>query len=495
VTTRNGSRATAFPRDFVWGATTSAYQIEGARGADGAGESIWDQFSRRPGKVWQGQNGEAACRHHERYRDDVRLFAALGLGAYHFSVSWPRVLPDGTGAVNPAGLAFYDRLVDALLEAGVTPWVTLYHWDLPACLYARGGWLNPEIAAWFARYAEVVVDRLSDRVQHFMTMSEPVCFIGTGMFKGGHAPGDQHELGCVLQAGHHALVAHGTAVQAMRAAARRPLRIGLSGVCEPRVPVPPDLACPGSADAAYRDADIAAARELTFRVDARPDASSVWFAAWWTDPIYLGSYPAQALAGYGRAAPRIAAGDMATIHAPIDFLAINLYRGIWARAGAGGPEDVELPPGFPASTYGWPVTPECAYWGPRFFHERYGLPIVITENGFASRDWVSLDGRVHDGQRIDFLHRYLRELHRATRDGVPILGYFHWSALDNFEWDEGYQQRFGLIHVDYATQRRTPKDSAYFYRRVIESQGLCLWDEPAARGFEPVPAPHDGRSA
>jgi beta-glucosidase len=255
-------------------------------------------------------------------------------------------------------------------------------------------------------------------------------------------------------------------------------------VCEPRVPVPANLACPGSGGAAIHAADLAAARELTFRVDARPDARSVWYAAWWTDPVYLGSYPADALAGYGRAAPRIAAGDMAVIHAPLDFLAINLYKGIWARAGASGPEDVELPAGYPASSYGWPVTPECAYWGPRWFHERYRRPIVITENGFASRDWVSLDGRVHDGPRIDFLHRYLRELGRALHDGVPITGYFHWSALDNFEWDEGYQQRFGLIHVDYATQRRTPKDSAYFYRSVIDSHGRCLWGE------REVPPPH-----
>jgi beta-glucosidase len=476
-----GSSARTFPRDFVWGASTSAYQIEGARRADGGGESIWDQFSRKPGKVRQGQTGETACQHYHHYREDVKLFAALGLRAYHFSVSWPRVLPDGTGDINERGLDFYDRLVDALLAENITPWITLFHWDLPSALYARGGWLNPDSAAWFARYAELVVKRLSDRVRHFITLGEPICFIGTGMFKGGHAPGDQHELRDVLQAGHHALLAHGTAVRAMRAAARQPLQIGLKGVSEPRVPVPPELALLGNSDPVYRDADIHAARELTFRVDARPDASSVWFMSWWTDPIYLGAYPERALADYGRAAPRIKAGEMAIIGERLDFFAVNTYKGIWARAGAEGPEDVEFPPGFPTSTYGWPIVPEAAYWGPRFLHERYRLPIVITENGLACRDWVGVDGRVRDSQRIDFLHRYLREAHRAISDGVPIFGYFHWSALDNFEWDEGYNQRFGLIHVDFSTQKRTPKDSAHFYRDVIATQGRSLWPERERR--------------
>lgn len=464
-----------FPRDFVWGASTSAYQIEGARGADGGGESIWDVFSRKPGKVYGGESGERACQHYHRYRDDVALFAELGLRAYHFSVSWPRVIPDGLGAVNAAGLDFYDRLVDALLARDITPWVTLFHWDLPSALYARGGWMNPDMPAWFARYAELVIDRLSDRVRHVITMGEPICFVGTGLFKGGHAPGDQHQLRDVLQAGHHALLAHGTAVRAIRAATRQPLQLGLKGVSEPRVPVPEDITA-GIDGAAVREVDVAAARARTFQVDASPDATSVWFTAWWTDPIYRGAYPQDALDAYGAAAPRIASGDLATISQPLDFFALNTYKGIWARAGRGGPEDVPHPPGYPRSTYGWPIVPEAAYWGPRFLHERYGLPIVITENGLACRDWVDVDGEVRDPQRIDFMVRYLRQVHRAITDGVPITGYFHWSALDNFEWDEAYEQRFGLIHVDFATQRRTPKQSARFYRRVIESQGRCLWE-------------------
>ncbi len=464
----------SFPGEFVWGASTSAYQIEGDRRADGAGESVWDLFVRKPGKVWGGHDAEIACQHYRRYREDVALFAELGFGAYHFSVSWPRVLPDGSGAVNAAGLDFYDRLVDALLAKQIVPWITLFHWDYPLALYARGGWLNRESVDWFARYAECVVRRLSDRVHHFITLGEPECFITAGHQKGGHAPGDTQALREVLRMGHHAFLAHGTAVQAMRAAARRPIRIGMKSVGEPRVPYPGPGAAAGAAEPPSA-ADVAAARELTFRVDARPDATSTWFAPLWMDPVYLGRYPDGALEGYGRAAPQVTPDELRTIAQPLDFFALNTYKASWARAGAGGPEEVAFPIGHPMSAYDWPVVPEAIYWGSRFFHERYRLPIVVTENGLATGDWVDLDGRVRDSHRIDYLRRHLRELHRAIEDGVPIHGYFHWSALDNFEWEQGYRLRFGLVHVDFATQRRTPKDSAYVFRDIIRSSGRSLW--------------------
>lgn len=464
-----------FPSSFVWGASTSAYQIEGDRFADGAGESTWDQFCRKPGKVWGGHDAARACEHYRRYREDVGLLAELGLQAYHFSVSWPRVLPDGDGSINERGLDFYDRLVDALLERGVAPWVTLFHWDYPSALYARGGWLNRDSANWFARYAEIVVDRLSDRVRHFITLGEPECFITAGHQKGGHAPGDQHELRDVLRMGYHAFLAHGRAVQAMRAAAHQPLRIGMKSVGEPRVPYRGAGEGEGEGEGALRPADVEAARALTFRVEARPDAASTWYPALWMDPVYLGRYPDGVLEGFGRAAPTVHPDDLEVIGQPLDFFALNTYKGSWARAGADGPQDVPFPPGYPMSAYDWPVVPEAIYWGARFFHERYRLPIVVTENGLATADWVELDGRVRDAHRIDFVRRSLRELHRGVAEGLPIEGYFHWSAFDNFEWEQGYKLRFGMIHVDFETQRRTPKDSAYFFREVIRTQGRSLW--------------------
>ncbi len=466
-----------FPRDFAWGAGTASYQVEGHRRADGAGESTWDVFCQKPGKVWRGHHGEPACDHYNRYADDVRLFAELGLNAYRFSISWPRVLPGGVGAVNERGLDFYDRLVDALLEQGITPWVTLFHWDYPMALYARGGWLNRDSVDWFARYAEIVTRCLSDRVRHFITINEPEVFVGPGHQQGRHAPGDTHALREVLGAGHHVLLAHGTAVQAMRAAARQPLKLGIAPVGEPRVPYHPSMN-PSRSDEQQRtdfDANVEAARALTFRTNA----PHTWFAAWWMDPVYLGRYPDDGLEFFGAASPVVRAGEMATISQPLDFLGINIYKGVWARSGEHGPEDVDFPLGHPITGHDWPIVPESVYWGPRFLYERYGLPVFITENGLSCRDWIDLAGRIRDTHRIDFMRRYLLEVHRAIRDGVPIEGYFHWSVMDNFEWAEGYKQRFGLIHVDYSTQKRTFKDSARYYQHLIATRGRGLWDDPS----------------
>ena len=457
-----GPRMTSirFPSDFAWGAAAASYQIEGAARDDGKGPSTWDMFCRKPGAVWQGQNGDVACDHYHRYREDVALMKQLGLKAYRLSISWPRVLPAGVGAVNEAGLAFYDRLVDELLAAGITPWVTLFHWDFPLELYYRGGWLNRDSAEWFAEYADLVARRLSDRVRHFMTLNEPQVFIGAGHDEGRHAPGDRLAFAEVLRAGHHALLAHGRAVQALRAAARQPLRIGMAPVGLTSLP------------ATSAEADVTAARARTHSVWAR----TVWVNTWWMDPVFLGRYPDDGLALFGADAPKVASGDLEIIAQPLDFFGVNLYQGTRVRAGASGAEIVPPEVGSPITAFEWDVTPEVTYWGPRFFWERYRKPIVITENGISCRDWVARDGKVHDPDRIDFTARHLIELGRAIADGVPVEGYFHWSFIDNFEWAHGYKHRFGLVFCDYATQRRIPKDSAYWYAKVIATNGASLLD-------------------
>jgi beta-glucosidase len=449
-----------FPKGFVWGTATASYQIEGAAFEDGRGLSVWDMFCRRPGAVWNGQSGETACDHYHRYREDVALMKAMGLSAYRFSVSWPRVLPKGTGAVNPKGLAFYDHLVDDLLAANIAPYVTLFHWDYPYDLFCRGGWLNRDSADWFADYTAVMVDKLSDRVRHWITFNEPQCFIGLGHSEGKHAPGEKLEFSQVLQSAHHVLLAHGKASQVIRARAKLAADVGYASVGIIRIP------------ATDSPMDIEAARQSMFAV---PMDANLWNNSWWIDPILLGRYPANALEMYGARAPKIQSGDMETIHQPVDFLGANIYSGERVRAGKDQqPETVLYPDGFPLTAFRWYVEPAAMYWGPKFYAERYQRPILITENGMSNVDWVSLDGGVHDSIRIDFLRRYLRELGRAIQDGVDVRGYFHWSLLDNFEWAEGFKERFGLVYVDFATQKRIPKDSANWYKDVVASNGQAV---------------------
>ncbi len=448
-----------FRKDFVWGAAAASYQIEGAHDADGKGPSVWDAFCRWEGKTFLGQTGETACDHYHRYREDVALMKQMGLKGYRLSISWPRVLPEGVGAVNEKGLAFYDCLVDALLEAGVQPWVTLFHWDLPLALHRRGGWLNREIVEWFGQYARVIMDRLSDRVRHWMTLNEPQVFISHGYGEGVHAPGLKLGIRDLLLAAHHALMAHGRAVQVIRQYAKSSPTVGWAPVGSVRYP------------ATSSPADVEAARLATTTVRHK----YLWSNAWFGDPVVLGGYPSSGLRLFGAEMPKIQPGDMELMKQPLDFYGMNNYVGSPVRAGADGqPEDVPPEPGRPISAYYWPVTPLSHYWGPKFLSEHYRLPIVVTENGMANADWVALDGRVHDPQRIDFMQRYLRELRRAADDGVDIRGYFHWSLMDNFEWAEGFKQRFGLIHVDYTTQKRTPKDSALWYAEVIRANGANL---------------------
>ncbi|HUX66111.1 MAG TPA: GH1 family beta-glucosidase [Terriglobales bacterium] len=458
-----GPGAPPFPPAFLWGAASSAYQTEGAADEPGKGRSVWDEFVQRPGAIADGQSGSRACDFFHRYPEDIALLRALGCNAFRFSLAWTRILPDGAGAVRQSGLDFYRRLVDALLAAGIEPVATLFHWDTPATLQRRGGWQSRDMAHWFADYATVAARALADRVRCWLTINEPRSFIGGGYVTGVQAPGLRLGRRQSLAAAHHVLLAHGRAVQALRAHAPRPLRIGIPNDISPALPVAP--------------ADANAAYTATFQSPLGHFTPARWWDenAWWHEPIYAGEYPAAALAALGPDAPAIAAGDMATIRQPLDFIAANVYGGRRVTANAQGEAVPQpWPPGFPQTAFGWPVTPEVLYWAPRWLHQRYRLPVFITENGCSTRDWVSLDGQVHDPQRLDFLQRHLRFLAQAAAEGTPLLGYLHWSLLDNFEWQAGYTQRFGLVFVNFPNGHRIVKDSARGYARLIASRGAAL---------------------
>ena len=446
------------PKDFVWGAAAASYQVEGAAREDGKGLSVWDMLCRQPGKIWEGNTGDVSCDHYHRYREDARIMGKLGLKAYRLSISWPRVIPNGTGAVNAKGLDFYDRLVDALLANKVQPWVTLFHWDYPYELFCRGGWLNRDSADWFADYTRVIVDRLGDRVRHWMTQNEPQCYIGAGHVSGEHAPGLKMGTAEVLRMIHHSLLAHGKAVQVIRAqAAIKPL-IGAAPVGVVKIP------------ASDSRADIAAARKAMFSVGK----DITWNNTWYIDPMIFGRYPEDGLKTFGSQLTVVKSGDMKTIGQPLDFFGCNVYNGQPVRATRAGFEAVKNEDGPALTTMTWKITPKCLYWGPRFFYERYKLPVIVTENGMGNCDWVHIDGKVHDPQRIDYLRLHLRELGRAIKDKVPVLGYMQWSIMDNFEWGHGYKQRFGLVYVNYSTGRRILKDSALWYKKVIACNGSNL---------------------
>lgn len=451
-----------FRDDFVWGTATSAYQIEGTSPEDGKGLHIWDVFAREEGNILEGHTGDIACDHYHRFREDVRLMKEMGLKAYRFSIDWSRVLPEGRGKVNEAGVAFYSSLVDELLKAGIEPYVTLYHWELPYELYKRGGWMNPDMVEWFGDYVRLVTERFSDRVTHYFTLNEPQCFIGLGFLRGVHAPGLKAPLRDIFAMAHHVLKAHGRAVQVLRACASQPVKVGYAPTGTMSYP---EKEC---------QEDIEAARKYLFSMN-EDDRNWAWNVAWWSDPVLLGTYPAEGLKRYRAYLPEITDEDMKLISEPIDFYGQNIYNGTCIRMGADGkPERAGRYEGFPRTALNWPVTPECLYWGPKFLYERYKKPIYITENGISCHDAVSLDGKVHDPNRIDFLARYLRKLGKAASEGIDIRGYFQWSLLDNFEWNSGYTERFGLVYVDYPTQTRIWKDSAYWYRNLIAGNGTGL---------------------
>ncbi len=447
----------SFSKDFIWGTAMSAYQIEGAFDADGKGLHVWDAFAHRPGKVYGGHTGDVACDHYHRYAEDFRLMAALGLRNYRFSVDWSRVLPEGCGQPDEKGLAFYDRLIDSMLEYGITPWLTLFHWEYPLALQKRGAWENPDSPRWFSDYAHLIARRYGDRVKNFFTLNEPQCFIGLGYCQGEHAPGLKLPVDSTIAMSHHVLLAHGLSTLALRAGVPG-AKVGYAPCASPACPVTDS------------PEDVEAARTAYFQVPENPDRW-FWNVSWWSDPAILGAYPEDGLRLYGQYLPKGYEKDLPVICQKLDYYAQNIYNGFYVKAGERGPEVVPTPPGFPKTGIGWPVTPECLYWGPKFLCERYKLPLIIAENGMSDLDNPSLDGGVHDAARINFLHRYIREFRRAAEDGVPVAGYFHWSFLDNFEWANGYNDRFGLVYVDYRTQERLPKDSAAWFRRVIETNG------------------------
>ncbi len=448
-----------FPPGFVWGAATSSYQIEGSPAADGKGESIWDTFTRTPGAIEDGSSGDIACDHYRRWESDVDLMAELGLGAYRFSVAWPRVLPSGDGHVNSAGLDFYDRLVDRLLARGIEPWVTLYHWDLPQALEDRGGWPTRSVARAFADYAEIVADRLGDRVKRWITINEPWVVAKRGYSYGDKAPGHR-DAQAAVRAAHHLLLGHGLATQAIRTSVPG-ARVGIALNLTPVVPASTDRA------------DIEAARR--FDGDAN---------RWFLDPVFCRGYPDDVLRDYSDAGwldggvSLESQADHDLISAKQDFLGVNYYeRTIIRDPGNGGLPAKVVPASAHVTDMGWEVYPSgLTDLLVGLKNEYRPASIVITENGCSSSDSPDDDGRVHDQRRISFLRDHLLAAHEAVRAGVPLDGFFAWSLLDNFEWARGYRQRFGLVWVDFETQRRIPKDSAAWYREVVAANGL-VWDQ------------------
>jgi beta-glucosidase len=438
-----------FPEGFAWGVATASYQIEGAVDEDARGPSIWDTFSHTPGKVHQGDTGDIACDHYHRWQEDIGLMADLGVEAYRFSIAWPRVVPTGSGPVNQPGLDFYDRLVDGLLEAGITPFPTLYHWDLPQSLNDAGGWLNRDTASALADYAHVVADRLGDRVTNWMTINEPWVVAHNGYGTGEHAPGhtDWSEVWPVT---HHLLVAHGLATQAVRVAAPN-ARVGIVLNLEPQYP------------ASDHPADLEATRL----------ADGTW-NRWFLDPISGRGYPEDAVAAVEWDRAEVVDGDRELIAAPTDFLGVNFYSRRIVRSGELAEEDRPGSPPEPAelTDMGWEVYPEGLYDILTRVDRDYRFSdIYITESGAAYPDEL-VDGRVEDDDRISYLQRHLTQLHRALEGGVPVRGFFAWSLMDNFEWARGYSKRFGLTYVDYATQERIIKKSGEWYSRVIAANGV-----------------------
>ena len=440
----------SFPPDFAWGVATSSYQIEGAVAEGGRGESIWDVFCRKPGVIRDGHTGDVAADHYHRWAIDVEMMAELGLTAYRFSIAWPRVQPDGKGPANEAGLDFYDRLTDALLSRGIMPAATLYHWDLPQPLEdEQGGWLSRDTAQRFAEYAELAAERLADRIPLWITLNEPFVVMAFGYALGIHAPGKSLMLGA-LPVAHHQLLGHGLAASALRAAGAR--QVAITNNHSPAWPASDD------------PADVAAAR-----------AYDTMHNRLFADPVLLGRYPDLSAFGIAGEMDCVQDGDLAVISAPLDALGVNYYSPTRLSA----LPDSELPfrmepiPGYPVTAFGWPVIPAGLTELLTMFAERYGdrlPPVYITENGCSVHDEVAPDGTFDDQPRIGYLDGHIRAVHDAMTAGVDVRGYFCWSLMDNFEWSEGYNQRFGLVHVDFETQHRTPRASFGWYRDLIAAQ-------------------------
>jgi beta-glucosidase len=448
-----------FPPGFVWGTATAAYQIEGASQDDGAGPSIWDRFSHTPGLMTNGDTGDIACDHYHLYKDDIAIMRGLGTQAYRFSISWSRVLPEGTGRVNQKGLDFYRRLVDALREAGIRPMATLYHWDLPAALDDRGGWLNRDIAEWFAEYASVAYKALDDTVEWWATLNEPWVVTDGGYLHGALAPGHRNLFEAPI-ATHNLLRAHGRAVQVYRAEGKH--QIGLVVNLEPKYPF------------SQSEEDLAANR----RADAYMNRQ-------YLDPVFKGAYPAEMKEMFGAAWPDFPAADFDLIKQPLDFAGINYYLRAVTKADPANPIERATRVRQQGAIYtetGWEVYPPALTAVLLWFKEHYGpTPIYITENGAAFYDPpTAIDGTVNDPLRIYYLREHILSVHRAIEQGADVRGYFVWSLLDNLEWSLGYTKRFGIVHVDFATLKRTLKESAKFYREVVRTNGGAVTEPPGA---------------
>jgi len=441
-----------FKKGFVWGAASSAYQIEGAVNEGGRGKTVWDTHCEKLGAIKNGESGAVACDHYRRMESDLDLFASLDINAYRFSLAWTRLLPEGTGKVNNEGLDFYDRMIDGLLERGIDPYVTLFHWDYPQALFERGGWLNRDSADWFADYAAVVAKRYSDRVKNFLTLNEPQCFV-QGHANGEHAPGQRYADAELCKVAHHCMLAHGKAVAALRANAGQRLSLGIALCGNPKFPdtdSPPDqeaaLACTESMIAGF--------------------GSDVLYM----EPIYRGQIPPVLLDKYPMYSQNIQKDDLKIISAPLDVFAVNMYTAYYIKAsGIGKFEWLPRRSGVPVNSLGWATVPEVVYAGAKYYQEKYKLPILVTENGYCGLDCPDSNGEIHDNDRINFISRYLAQLKKAADEGVDVTGYFYWSIMDNFEWSHGYDPRFGLIHVDYASQKRTVKQSGKWYAQMIRS--------------------------
>ena len=442
------NQSASFPKGFLWGAATASYQVEGAIHEGGRGPSIWDTFSHTPGKTFNGDTGDVADDFYHLYARDIELMKNLGLMTFRFSIAWSRIFPNGKGQPNQLGVDFYNRLVDALLAAGIQPYCTLFHWDLPQALQDTGGWENRDIAKSFADYAGFTAGFLSDRVKHFMTMNEIRSFVELGYSQGIHAPGLKLDARRLAQLNHYVVLAHGMSVQAIRAHAKPGTKVGIADNVEATTPV---LETPEHIEAAHR-----AMREQN---------------AMFLTVVQEGRYTDLYLKRLGANAPTFTAEEMAIITSPMDFVGLNIYQPTYVRADASekGYAVISPPASAPHMYSQWLyVGPEALYWAPKLVADIWKVKeLYITENGASSTDKLTPDGHVYDTDRVMYLRNYLWQLHRTIADGVPVKGYFLWSLLDNYEWADGYEKRFGITYVDFATQKRTPKLSSKFYKQVI----------------------------
>ena len=446
-----------FGKDFLWGAATASAQIEGGWKEDGRGPSIWDYVYPKNGCSKNGADARITCEHYSHWREDVALMKEMGLKAYRFSISWSRLYPAGYGRFNEKGAEFYDKLINELIKNGIKPVITCYHWDMPEAVFQRGGWFNPDCAKWFADYCAKIVELYSDRVDMFLTINEPECFVDIGYNSGGHAPFAKYPFDRVLQLMHRVLIANGMAVRAMRKAAKQPIQIGMAPAIWAPVP------------ATENPADIEAARYKAFHIEGRTVNKAIAFA----ETALTGKYPECIEKEFGSWFEH-PESDMEIIHAPFDFFAYNTYSAEIIKAGKDGPETVPFDYNTHYTATDWAITPDCLYWSARFLYERYKLPIIISENGVATVDIPDENGVVNDDSRIQYLRQHLRGAKRAISEGIPIKGYFYWSLMDNYEWGMGFTKRFGMVYIDYNTQKRTLKKSASWYRNLIDNNGENL---------------------